>query len=50
MAKNPFYLVCYYGQVPTDAAQPKALSNLIQSARPLAQTHGQHGLTALAPG
>ena len=50
MAKNPFYLVCYYGQVPTDAAQPKALSNLIQSARALAQSHGLTGLLALADG
>ena len=48
MAKNPFYLVCYYGQVPTDAAQPEALSNLIQSARALAQSHGLTGLLALA--
>lgn len=50
MAKNPFYLVCYYGQVPTDAAQPEALSNLIQSARALAQSHGLTGLLALADG
>lgn len=50
MAKNPFYLVCYYGQVPPDAAQPEALSNLIQSARALAQSHGLTGLLALADG
>lgn len=50
MAKNPFYLVCYYGQVPAEAVQPEPLSSLIQSARALAQSHGLTGLLAVADG
>ena len=50
MKKNPLYLVCYYGQVPADAGQPEALSNLIQSARALAALADDFSATPLLPG
>lgn len=50
MTKNPFYLVCYYGQIPGHAGGSTALSSLIESSQEFAQSHRLTGLLAVTNG
>lgn len=50
MKKNPFYLVCYYGQTTGPADRSLSIRSLIETSQDFARKHHLTGLLAVADG
>lgn len=50
MKKNPFYLVCYYGQTTGASDRSQSISSLIETSQEFARKHHLTGLLAVADG